>query len=602
MDDRIKERRRSKDELLREVLAAGGRPAKRNTFHCFQHEDRTASSWIKQSKEGFWYFRCFTCDVWYDVWDLEARNKNTSVVELFRALGAEPVRQQQYYATIEELIDSIDHIAVEEINPYTNPATGNADLLVVRYLPRGGARKAFAQAYQTPRGFIKRRPPGQLPLFNRLRLGEADEVVFVEGEKVVRALTRLGFAATTGAGGASNASAHDYSPLAGKRVYLWADNDEPGRRYMEQVRDRLLELAPAPTIFMVTAEGLGDGGDAADLIEMTTAEGGTDEDCRAQIECLLADASESKRLEGFEELLDDMREGRRENLPLAGFPILTSEAMTLLNQQVSVLYGNAGFGKTLMVGKICDDLAIAGCAVARLQLEDDLPKHLLRTFAQQAGRAELTKPEFHKQQREESRRLYAEYQPVLDLVAATIVADEMTDWNVASIIEWVGQQLGAGKKLIVIDPASVVMTDKVWLDSHRLMWGIKKLLRQHPQGRVLLVTHPNAEGEVSGGQAFKRFCHNLLVLTRFKQPKQVVLLRPDGVEETCEVPASVGIVKTRDGSGSGLEIAVRLNPETICIEELGIILREVKETKGGGGGGYTGRDLERENAQYKIKL
>ena len=77
--------------------------------------------------------------------------------------------------------------------------------------------------------------------------------------------------------------------------------------------------------------------------------------------------------------------------------------------------------------------------------------------------------------------------------------------------------------------------------------------------------------------SYKRFCHNLLVLTRYPQPKEFVVVDIYGEQKTVEATASIGIVKTRDGSGSGREIAVRLNPETLCIEELGIIYQELKK-------------------------
>ncbi len=599
----FKERRRDKLELYKQVVDAGGIPAKNNMFHCFQHNDKTASAWIRKSKEGFWYFRCFTCNFWMDVWDLEAKNRGLSLQELLKErVGSVPAPEQKYhYKSIEEIIESLDYIAIEQIDPYTNPESNNIDLLVIRYLPRGGNKKLFSQSHQTDGGFIKKRPAGMLPIFNRARVAESDTVIFVEGEKCVRALQNIGFTATTGSGGSSNASVHDLSPLSGKTVFLWADFDTPGKAYMEAIRDRLLELDPVPTIYIINVDELElpSGGDVVDLVEKTKSEGGTENDCKLQIEALLAEATESNRLGSFETLLDDMREGRRQNLPINGFPLLTSEAMTLLNQQISVVYGNAGFGKTLFVGKLSDDLALVGHKVARLQLEDDLPKHLLRTFAQQSGRSELTNPEFHKNNPRESHALYKQYQPVLDAVAATIVADETKEWTVTTILEWLEQQLKAGKTLSIVDPVSVVMTEKVWLESNKLMWGTKKLLRQYPMSRVLFVTHPNSEGEVSGGQAYKRFCHNLLILNKFKAPKNFMVLKADGTEEAIQAQASIGIVKTRDGRGSGLEIAIKLNSSNICIEELGVITKELKDTPAPRGK-YTGRDLEAENDDMVI--
>ena len=602
MDERIKQRRESKEELYKQVVDAGGKPQRNNMFHCYQHQDKTASAWIKKSKEGYWYFRCFTCNIWADVWDIEAKNKGISIGELFKEhLGAVPVvKHQYYYKTIPELIDSLDYIVIEEINPYTNPDNGNVDLLVIRYLPRGGEKKVFLQAYQTEKGFIKKRPDGLLPLFNRSRIQDAGMVVFVEGEKCVRALTKLGIDATTGSGGASNGSSHDYKILAGKGVILWPDNDDAGKRYMMQVRDKLLELDPLPTVYQVDIAELElpQGGDVVDLIEFVKGEGGTDEDCKIQVDLVLSEASESNILESLDTLLDDMRAGRRSNLPILDMPILTHEARMMVNKKIGVVYGGAGFGKSLFINKLSDDLSLRDIKVARLELEDELELHLLRSFAQQAKRSELAIDEWHNQHPDESKELYEKYRPVLEHLAKSVISGENEEWDVKKLLQWTEDKLKQGAELVIIDPVSVVMSKEVWLDSHRLVWGLKRILANYPEGRVLLVAHPNDEGEVGGGKAYRRFCHTLLVLNRFKKPKNVRCLTFNGEERDFVAESSIGISKTRYGKGNGLEIAVKLNTETLCMEELGIIIADQSETNVRSSRKPSGRDLDAENRLY----
>lgn len=579
MNDDVKAIRRNKQALYTEVVKAGGTPKPNNMFLCPYHEDKKASSWIKKSKDGFYYFRCFTCGIWGDVFDIEARNRGITVQELFKEkFGHTPVHTNQYYyKTLKDLVASLDAIEIEEINPYTNPETGNLDLVTIRYLERGKDRKSFTQGYQTDKGFIRKRPKGLTPLFNRTRLLESEYVIFVEGEKAVRFLTELGFVATTGAGGASNLQ-HDFSPLAGKTVYLWADFDDPGQRYMEQVGDALLLLDPKPTVLQLdlTDLELNKGDDVVDVCLKIKEEGGEQGDCKECIEALLLDASEPDKLKGFEEFLNDMREGRYTNLPIQDFPILTNEALMLLNKKVTLVYGGAGLGKSLLIGKLSDDLAIAGHNVSRLQLEDELEQHLLRCLAQRALRSELAVPMFHFNNPEESRLLYERFKPILDKLASTIISGEDEEWDDKKVLEWIEGQLRAGKELVIVDPISVIAGDKIWLIVHRIIWRTKKLLSQYPNSRILFVSHPNAEGGAYGGQNFKRFCHTMLVLDKFKKPKTVRIVNRYGEEEVITAESSIGIAKTRYGRGSGLEIAVRLNSNTLCLEELGVILEEVK--------------------------
>jgi CHC2 zinc finger len=118
------------------------------------------------------------------------------------------------------------------------------------------------------------------PLFNlpALLAAEADALVYVvEGEPCVDALTSVGLLATTSSGGASNPHRSDWTPLAGRRVVVWPDNDEPGVRYAQEVTTSLRALRPAPTVRWVEFEkvGLPPGGDAVDWLR--TKSGGPHE-------------------------------------------------------------------------------------------------------------------------------------------------------------------------------------------------------------------------------------------------------------------------------------------------------------------------------------
>ena len=75
-------------------------------------------------------------------------------------------------------------------------------------------------------------------------------VVLVEGEKCVDALASLGFLATTSMGGSNAARFTDWSPLKGREVIIWQDNDEPGAKYASAVVD-LCQRAGASLISKV---------------------------------------------------------------------------------------------------------------------------------------------------------------------------------------------------------------------------------------------------------------------------------------------------------------------------------------------------------------
>lgn len=107
------------------------------------------------------------------------------------------------------------------------------------------------------------------PLYRLPELLAADSaapVFVVEGEACADALHRLGLVAVT-SGSASSDGGADWRPLAGRRVILWPDHDEPGRKYAERVRESLSGLGAVCECLDVGALGLPEKGDAVDWIK-----------------------------------------------------------------------------------------------------------------------------------------------------------------------------------------------------------------------------------------------------------------------------------------------------------------------------------------------
>jgi hypothetical protein len=139
---------------------------------------------------------------------------------------------------------------------------------------KGKPAKIYLPAY--PGGAPRKMPPpyatGALrPLFNLpaiVAAATSTVVYVVEGEPCVDALASVGILATTSSGGASNAHRTDWSPLAGRHVVIWPDNDEPGAGYADAVTAILSSLAPHPNIRWVEIGQLDlpEGGDAVDWV------------------------------------------------------------------------------------------------------------------------------------------------------------------------------------------------------------------------------------------------------------------------------------------------------------------------------------------------
>lgn len=98
---------------------------------------------------------------------------------------------------------------------------------------------------------------------------KADTVYIVEGEKDVDSLASLGITATCNPGGAGKWRGEFGAYLKGKHVVILPDNDEPGNKHAQDVREKLLPYVAS--VRVVRLPGLPKKGDVSDWI----ANGGT---------------------------------------------------------------------------------------------------------------------------------------------------------------------------------------------------------------------------------------------------------------------------------------------------------------------------------------
>jgi putative DNA primase/helicase len=121
--------------------------------------------------------------------------------------------------------------------PYRS-ANGEVVLIANRF-DRAGGGKFFlpytvdSQSWTAPDS----RPLYRLP---ELLASKTDSIVIItEGEKCADALASLGYITTTTFGGASSAHKTDLSHVQGRQVIIWPDNDDPGRKYANQIETAL---------------------------------------------------------------------------------------------------------------------------------------------------------------------------------------------------------------------------------------------------------------------------------------------------------------------------------------------------------------------------
>jgi len=154
---------------------------------------------------------------------------------------------------------------------------GSEALQVLRFAKEGGG-KTFRQrrrarlGERSPNGWIWRVDEGDRVLYRLPELLECPvttPIFLVEGEKCVEALVSLGLVATCNVAGAGKWQANYTASLAGKWVVMIGDNDEPGRKHVADVSEKLRPVVARLGIIDIASvwPGCPDKGDVADWVE-----------------------------------------------------------------------------------------------------------------------------------------------------------------------------------------------------------------------------------------------------------------------------------------------------------------------------------------------
>lgn len=126
--------------------------------------------------------------------------------------------------------------------------------------------------------WVWKAPGGKRPLLLSHQLADRPDaqVLVVEGEKTWDAAQRLfpQVICCTWSGGCKALQKSDFTPLAGRSVVLWPDNDEPGRRAIEQLAETLHRAGVTAVRIVANPPDATPGWDLADAI-WTPAEAAT---------------------------------------------------------------------------------------------------------------------------------------------------------------------------------------------------------------------------------------------------------------------------------------------------------------------------------------
>ncbi len=612
---------------LREEFQADGREGETHgdsmKFNCPFHSEDTASCNVHHS-----HFKCFGCGEKGDALNylslvlFKTRTPNsTQFIEVLRegcartGLEFQECKQQENQKAIgqkcigtqipepkkiysyEKLRQFCDYLAAEnkEIipkdcgwNESRNPQTDAVEFIEIRFESTVKTRKAndgrkakpakrFFQCSAVEGGFILALDKSKkTPLFNRKQILESEVVIVVEGFKCMKFLWAIGLCATCAAGGSNNPVSNvDWTPLHGKTIVIWPDNDETGLAWAMEVKIALETIECQVSFVRVEELGLQEKDDVIDYFDYVLRDEKEERNCK-----ILELVSESRK-ETISRQIQDEISGKRYALEHPSFYALAS-TNCFLPSTVTVLCASEGVSKSMVLAQWTWQMYfdnVADSAYVALESGDVL--HGRRMMAQMAGNSQFLNWRWVKNNPEKANQIVTTFQPMLDeLIKKKVLYAPSLDTAITPeyIYALILEMKKLGKNFIVIDPVTKLEIGENIAREQRVF--VRKIcaLALRTGLRILLVTHPikNCQGvsagNMAGSAAFKENPDSIFWLT---EHETLFHHTPNAnnpmISDRKPYNRTMKILKCRLGYAPKREIGYFIDPARLIHEEVGFV-------------------------------
>ncbi len=187
--------------------------------------------------------------------------------------------------------------------------------------------------------------PEVRPLYNLPSIIHSSSVIIAEGEKSADALIKTGYNATTAMGGANTPlDKTDFTPLSGKDITLWPDNDAIGKRYAEKLYHHLKDKAKSIRIIDIPKDtpSKWDAADCSDIKSFLET-------------CSYVEPVASNQLRAINPVAWKGEPPAREWIIQDWVP----------RGYVSALYGDGGVGKSLLAQQIMTAISVGAKFISK---------------------------------------------------------------------------------------------------------------------------------------------------------------------------------------------------------------------------------------------
>ncbi len=292
---------------------------------------------------------------------------------------------------------------------------------------------------------------------------------------------------------------------------------------------------------------------------------------------ILHDAEPMHATSALAERFDQIAAGGFRSIDFTQKPILSKMSKAIMPGTVTTICGDPGAGKSFFVLEDAWRWTLAGERVKLLMLEDDDAFHQGRALAQMSGYADLTDADFVLRNPGIARGQLANFRHDLEAFSRNLETVRSEQRTLDQISDWVQMHAQNGVRIIIVDPITAAkVSDKPWTDDQRFLFRVKNILEK-TGASLILTTHPRiglagkpSLSGMAGGASYPRFSQCVLWLRNHDAEKESQIAFGPLVKHR----QTIEIRKARNGRGQGSNIAINLNFQNLCFDELGTISNE----------------------------
>lgn len=262
------------------------------------------------------------------------------------------------------------------------------------------------------------------------------------------------------------------------------------------------------------------------------------------------------------------------------WPNLSNLTQCLQPKTVTMLCGEPGSAKSLLLLQWCAWIIDHGETVSLLALECDRQFHLFRRLVQLSGVTELLDHEWVKKNGDAAAKLQIIHADALNTLGVRISEAPKMNVTYEAAIKWIARE-AKHSRVLAIDPITALTPgDKPWLNDHKFTTEVSTIMKDTGSS-LICVTHPGKQREkgapsmkdLAGGAAYERFTDTILWI-RNDGIEEVEVYGAFGNRETQTCNRQIRMCKTRNGRGAGFHMAMDFDKKSLTFRELGVIVEE----------------------------